>query len=139
MRFLAAILLTATTLAPTPASAAQVAATPQPRFVHHVFFYLKRPGNAQDKARLAAALQRLSRAPTIRSHQIGEHAGTTRAVVQRGYDMSWTLTFDSAADQEAYQVDPIHLDFVRENEGLWSRVVVYDTVPRPTLKPSVGS
>ncbi|HTG37315.1 Dabb family protein [Sphingomonas sp.] len=116
-------------IAPTCGAVAQASAAPQPQFVHHVFFYLKRPGNVQDKARLAAALERLARAPTIRSYQVGEHAGTTRAVIERGYDLSWTLTFDSAADQEAYQVDPIHLDFVRENEGLWSRVVVYDTVP----------
>lgn len=110
-------------------AAAQGRAKAEGRFLHHVFFYLAKPGDAADKARLVAALRRLSAAPTIRSYQIGEHAGTTRDVIERGYDVSWTLAFDNAADQEAYQVAPIHERFVAENSALWSKVVVYDTVP----------
>jgi hypothetical protein len=116
-------------IVPTAAWAAQGRAKAEGRFLHHVFFYLKKPGDAADKAKLVAALRRLSAAPTIRTVQIGEHAGTTRDVIERGYDVSWTLGFDNAADQEAYQVDPIHLRFVEENSALWSKVVVYDTVP----------
>lgn len=111
------------------AQAGQRGAVAEKRFLHHVFFFLKRPGNAEDASKLAAALQALSRAPQIRSYQIGRHAGTTRGVVERGYDLSWTVAFDSAADEAAYQDDPIHLAFVRDNAALWSRVVVYDTVP----------
>ncbi len=112
-----------------PAGAGQGGATAERRFIHHVFFTLKRPGNAEDRAKLIAALRKLAATPTIRSYQIGQHAGTTRDVVQRGYDLSWTLTFDSPADQEAYQDHPIHLEFVRDNAALWSKVVVYDTMP----------
>ena len=112
-----------------PAKAGQGDATPERRFIHHVLFTLKRPGNAEDRDRLIAALRKLAATPTIRSFQIGEHAGTTRDVIQRGYDLSWTLTFDTAADQAAYQDHPIHLDFVRDNAALWSNVVVYDTIP----------
>lgn len=120
------LLLAATTV---PAQGGQAGAAPERRFIHHVFFTLKRPGNAEDRAKLIAALEKLAATPTIRSYQIGRHAGTTRDVVQRGYDLSWTLTFDNAADQEAYQGHPIHLDFVRDNAALWSGVLVYDTVP----------
>lgn len=133
MRFRTTHLLAVAAIAalaiPGAALAAQAGATPEKRVLHHVFFYLKRPGNAEDKAKLAAALQKLSAAKTIRTYQIGQHSGTTRDVIERGYDLSWTLGFDSAADQESYQVDPIHLKFVEENSALWSRVVVYDTVP----------
>jgi hypothetical protein len=120
------LLIAAATL---PAQAGQTGAVAERRFIHHVFFTLKRPGNAEDRAKLIAALERLAATPTIRSYQIGRHAGTTRDVIQRGYDLSWTLAFDSAADQAAYQDHPIHLDFVRDNAALWSKVVVYDTVP----------
>ncbi|WP_315762156.1 Dabb family protein [Sphingomonas sp. Y38-1Y] len=116
---------------PGAAVAKQAAATAEPRFIHHVFFTLKRPGNAGDRARLIAALRKLMATPVIRTYQIGQHAGTTRDVVQRGYDVSLTLTFDSPADQETYQDHPIHLAFVRDNAALWSKVVVYDTVPVP--------
>jgi hypothetical protein len=120
------LLIAASTL---PAQAGQSGAIAERRFIHHVFFTLKRPGNIEDRAKLIAALKKLAATPTIRSYQIGQHGGTTRDVVQRGYDLSWTLTFDSPADQEAYQDHPIHLDFVRDNAALWSKVVVFDTVP----------
>lgn len=126
-QMLGAGMLAAATL--LPAQAQQAGAAAERRFIHHVFFTLKRPGNAEDRAKLIAALQKLAATPTIRSYQIGQHAGTTRDVVQRGYDLSWTLTFDSPADQEAYQDHPIHVEFVRDNAALWSKVVVYDTVP----------
>lgn len=120
------LLIAASTL---PAQAGRSGAIAERRFIHHVFFTLKRPGNIEDRAKLIAALKKLAATPTIRSYQIGQHAGTTRDVVQRGYDLSWTLTFDSPADQEAYQDHPIHLAFVRDNAALWSKVVVFDTVP----------
>lgn len=128
-KWIAAAAGAAALILPAAALAMQRAAPAEARFIHHVFFYLKQPGDAADKAKLIAALKRLSAAPTIRSYQIGQHAGTTRDVIERGYDVSWTLTFDSAADQESYQEDPIHLRFVDENASLWSKVVVYDTVP----------
>lgn len=126
-QFLAGGLLIAASV--LPAHAGQSGAVAERRFIHHVFFTLKRPGNVEDRTRLITALKKLAATPTIRSYQIGQHAGTTRDVIQRGYDLSWTLTFDSAADQAAYQDHPIHLDFVRDNAALWSKVVVYDTVP----------
>lgn len=112
-----------------PAQAGRADTVAERRFIHHVFFTLKRPGNAEDRAKLITALRKLAATPTIRSYQIGQHAGTTRDVIERGYDLSWTLTFDNAADQAAYQVHPIHLAFVRDNAALWAKVVVYDTVP----------
>jgi hypothetical protein len=48
-------------------------------------------------------------------------------VIDRSYAVSWVLTFDDKADQDAYQVDPIHLRFVDECSPLWERVVVYDS------------
>jgi hypothetical protein len=36
--------------------------------------------------------------------------------------------FDDRAGQDAYQVDPIHVKFVEENQHLWNKVIVYDSV-----------
>jgi len=65
---------------------------------------------------------------TIRRFHIGKPAGTSREVIDASYSASWCLTFDSAADQDSYQVDPIHLKFVEECKNLWKKVVVYDSV-----------
>lgn len=108
------------------AAPARSAELPQ-KFVHHVYFWLKQPDNAGDKARLIEGLRKLSRVGTIRTHHIGTPAATDREVIDRSYAVSWMLTFDSKADQDAYQVDPIHLRFVDECAPLWERVVVYDS------------
>ena len=96
--------------------------------IHHVFFWLNKPGNAEDLAALVTGLQKLSSAKSIHQYHIGKHAGTDREVIDGSYDVSWCLVFKSKEDQDGYQVDPVHLDFVKECAHLWRKVVVYDTV-----------
>ena len=36
------------------------------------------------------------------------------------------MTFDSVADQEAYQPHPLHKAFIERCGHLWEKVVVYD-------------
>jgi len=97
-------------------------------FIHHVFFWLKNPDNSSEKDQLAAGLNTLlSIQPHIAAH-VGVPAGTSRGVIDTSYDFSLLLTFETAEDEQAYQVHPIH-DAFRENcEHLWSKVVVYDSV-----------
>ena len=97
-------------------------------FVHHVFFWLKNPQNASDQAALIAGLEKLKAAPPIGTAHIGLPADTNRAVIDASYQVSWLLLFNTAADQAAYQTDPIHLQFVAECSPLWERVLVYDSV-----------
>lgn len=97
-------------------------------FIHHVFFWLKDPASEADKAALIAGLEKLSKVTTIRQFHIGGPAATSRGVIDNSYSISWMLIFDNAADQDSYQVDPIHLKFVEECSSLWSKVVVYDSV-----------
>jgi hypothetical protein len=106
------------------------AATPlDATLVHHVFFWLKNPGSAEDRAQLIAGLKTLDKIGVIRSMHIGVPAPTEkRDVVDNSYDVSELMTFDTAADQKAYQDHPLHLAFVVKCEHLWSKVVVYDVV-----------
>jgi len=97
-------------------------------FVHHVFFYLKHH-NANNVQSLVEGLKKLSAATTIREFHIGIPADTNREVIERSYSVSWLLFFANAADQDSYQTDPVHLDFIDKCKHLWSRVVVYDSVP----------
>jgi len=100
-------------------------------FVHHVYFWLQRPDRAEDRAALVAGLQKLSKVSTIRQYHIGVPAATDRGVIDNSYSVSWMLIFDTPEDQDSYQVDPIHLQFVKECSSLWSKVVVYDTIDVP--------
>ena len=98
------------------------------QFIHHVFFWLNNPGSDHDKKSLIEGLQKLSKVSTIRSFHIGIPASTRRDVIDSSYSVSWLLFFENAADQDSYQTDPIHLEFVKECKHLWKKVIVYDTV-----------
>jgi len=97
-------------------------------FIHHVYFWLKNSDSKEDKAKLIEGLKKLSSAGTIKQHYIGVPAATNRDVIDTTYSVSWLLFFDNAADQDSYQIDPIHLKFVEECSMLWKKVIVYDTV-----------
>ncbi|MDQ6901698.1 MAG: Dabb family protein [Bacteroidota bacterium] len=97
-------------------------------FIHHVFFWLKNPGSAEDAQDLIKGLQKLSSASTIKYFHIGKAAATNRDVIENTYALSWLLIFDNKEDQDFYQTDPVHLKFIEECSHLWSKVVVYDTI-----------
>src|SRR5205814_6189264 len=97
-------------------------------FIHHVFFWLKNSDSKEDNDALVNGLKKLSAVKTIRQFHIGVPASTNRAVIDRSYSVSWCLIFDNEEDEENYQADPIHLNFVKECSHLWSKVVVYDSV-----------
>jgi hypothetical protein len=98
-----------------------------PPVVHHVFFWLRNPDSKEDLAKLLAGLRTLAGIDTVRGIHIGVPAETEqRGVVDGSYSASELLFFDDVAGQNAYQVHPIHKQFVADCEHLWQRVVVYD-------------
>ncbi len=97
-------------------------------FIHHVYFWLADPVSAENKKALIEGLKKLSVVKTIQRYSIGVPANTSRDVIDSSYSVSWILIFNNAADQDSYQVDPIHLRFVDECKHLWKKVQVYDTI-----------
>lgn len=97
-------------------------------FVHHVYFWLKNPGNEADKAKLVEGLETLTKIKEIKMAHIGVPASTNRSVIERGYAVSWLLFFDSLETEEVYQKHPVHLKFVENYSHLWEKVIVYDSV-----------
>lgn len=97
------------------------------RVVHHVFFWLKNPGLEADRKQLIEGLKTLSAIKEVKDLLIGTPASTEkREVVDNSYDVSELMYFDSAKEQDAYQVHPIHKAFVKKYSHLWEKVVVYD-------------
>jgi len=97
-------------------------------FIHHVYFWLNNPDSKEDLAALLAGLDKLAAVETIAQYHIGKPAATSREVIDGSYSVSWCLIFNTKEDQDSYQVDPIHLNFVKECSHLWRRVVVYDSI-----------
>jgi hypothetical protein len=97
-------------------------------FVHHVYFWLKNPGSATDRAKLVEGLTMLTEIPVLKKWHIGVPADTHREVVDRSYAISWLTIFKDKAAEEVYQVHPVHQKFVEEYAHLWNKVVVYDSV-----------
>jgi hypothetical protein len=97
--------------------------------IHHVYFWLKEPNNKTHKKQLVEALNELIKVETIKISHIGFPAGTeSRDVVDHSYSVSYMVMFDDQAGQDAYQVHPIHKKFVDDNQHLWEKVIVYDSV-----------
>jgi hypothetical protein len=97
-------------------------------FVHHVYFWAKNPGNAEERARLLKGLQTLTGIEVVKMSHIGVPATTNRSVIDTSYAFSLLLIFDNLQHQEAYQVHPIHVKFVEDCASLWEKVIVYDSV-----------
>ncbi|MCW3088527.1 MAG: Dabb family protein [Sediminibacterium sp.] len=97
-------------------------------FIHHVYFWLTTPGSKEEHAALHAGLVALSEVPSIRQFHIGVPASTNREVIETSYSFSWLAVFNTREEQDAYQVDPIHLHFVDTCKHLWQKVIVYDSV-----------
>ncbi len=100
-------------------------------FVHQVYFWLKNPGSPSDAAKLLEGMETLTKIGVIQQYHVGKPAGTSREVIDGTYTYSWLTVFATAADQDAYQVDPIHLAFVENYKHLWSKVIVYDSIDLP--------
>jgi len=101
---------------------------PASLFVHHVYFWLKNPGSADDRARLLKGLQTLPTINVIKTAHVGVPADTNRSVIDASYHFSLLLLFNNRQDQDAYQTHPTHLKFVEDCSALWTKVIVYDSV-----------
>jgi hypothetical protein len=98
------------------------------QFIHHVFFWLKKPVTTEARKQFEEGLRKLVKVETIVDHHLGIPAGTNRTVIDGSYTYSLLLTFSNREDHDVYQSHPIHLGFIEENSALWERVVVYDTI-----------
>ncbi|GAA3655674.1 Dabb family protein [Flavivirga jejuensis] len=96
--------------------------------VHHVFFWLKNPDSLEDKQLLINGIKTLKTIEQVEDIHIGIPASTeNRDVVDNSYSVTEMLIFANEADEATYQNHPIHLDFVKNHQHLWDKVLVYDS------------
>jgi len=97
-------------------------------FVHHVFFWLKEPKNAEARKAFEKGIHALVKVPQIQSYHIGTPVESPREVVDDSFTYSYIAFFKNGADQDIYQTHPIHLKFVEDCQHLWEKVIVYDAI-----------
>ena len=100
----------------------------EPGFVHAVYFWLKKDNPELVKEFIEVGLPELAKVPSIQSVSWGPPAGTPREVVDNSYDLAWIVNFANAEDQDKYQVDPLHVEFVEKYKSIFDRVQVYDNI-----------
>jgi len=95
---------------------------------HQVYFWLKNPDSAEDRTELIQGIKTLRKIESVRKLTIGVVAATEkRSVIDDTWSVSELALFTDLAGEAAYQVHPIHLDFVKNYSHLWSKVVIYDS------------
>lgn len=98
-------------------------------FTHVVYFWLNNPEDEQDRLDFETSLKKfVNNSKYAQTKFIGIPANTPREVVDNSYTYSLILSFPSKEDQEKYQKEQAHLDFIKEASHLWNKVQVYDSV-----------
>ncbi|MFK8007091.1 MAG: Dabb family protein [Saprospiraceae bacterium] len=110
----------------------KAAATPiqdETGFIHTVFFWMNENITEEQKANFAKnGLGELVKVSSIYKSYFGPPAKTPREVVDNSYDFALICHFKNKEDQDAYQIDPIHLKFIEDFKDLWKSVIVYDNL-----------
>lgn len=100
-----------------------------PKLMHTVYVWLK---DDLDKDEMRAFLDDAMKIGDIESvarFRLGKAAKTEeRAIVDNTYTIAMNIEFNSIQDQKAYQDDSIHVEFVKNNNDRWDKVIVYDNV-----------
>ena len=96
-------------------------------FVHVVLFWLNDgTSEAQRRALEGDCFELLGKIKSVRNLWAGRAAMTPREVVDNSYDLGLCVVLDDTAGHDAYQVDPLHKEFIARNKPNWERVQVYD-------------
>jgi len=98
-------------------------------FIHHVFFWLKEPANAEHRDLFLKEVKKLGGIPTVKQFAAGTPVGTPRDVVDNSWTFDLLVTFEDKAGWQVYNDHQIHLDFIKDAGHVWEKVLVYDSYP----------
>ena len=95
--------------------------------IHSVYFWLKPKLTKAQRAEFRRAVESLSGIKAVEKTYVGSPAATERRlIIDATYDIALTVVCKNVAAHDAYQVDPIHLAFVKKCQAFWTRVQIYD-------------
>ena len=95
--------------------------------IHTVFFWLKNDLDGAGRSHFFKGVEKLGTISSVEHNFIGTPANTTkRPVVDDSYDCALTVVLKDLEQHDAYQVDPIHLEFIKDCAHLWEKVQIFD-------------
>jgi hypothetical protein len=95
---------------------------------HNVYFWLKPELTSAQRAEFRRGVESLAGIKAVDLVTVGVPAKTgARPVIDASYDIALIVQCRDLAAHDAYQVDPLHLEFVAKFKTYWSRVVIYDS------------
>jgi hypothetical protein len=96
-------------------------------FSHVVIFWTDPSIPTAADELLAGMEQYLRPIPGSLHFHIGKMVPSERPVVDQSYQVALNLVFPDKATQDAYQVHPLHIDFVEKVfKKVCQRVIIYD-------------
>jgi len=99
--------------------------------MHDVYFSLKDSSAAARVTLVAACYKYLKDHPGVIFFAAGTRAEELkREVNDLAFDVSLHILFQSKAAHDRYQTNVRHQQFIRENQGNWARVRVFDSYVR---------
>lgn len=94
--------------------------------IHTVLFWLKKDLTEDQTSEFTKALEAMKGIQHADAVYIGTPAATEkRPVIDTSYDYCLTVLLKNVAAHDAYQIDPIHTEFLK-NKDLWEQVKIYD-------------
>ncbi len=118
--------ITSTALAGAAIFAGSMTEEKKAFIIHHVFFWLKDPTDA-NRQLLLQGIRGLKKISQVKKLYAGIPASTEkRDVVENSYHVSELLFFEDLEGQSAYQAHPLHQEFIKNYSHLWDKVLVYD-------------
>lgn len=97
------------------------------KFVHVVNFYLKPGLSAEDVKKFENGVSSLGKIESLLVFNVGKPASTDRPVIDKSYSYCLLTVFNDRAGHDLYQEAPIHLEFIKNCEHLWEKVVIFDS------------
>ncbi|MBO9152800.1 Dabb family protein [Chitinophaga sp. GCM10012297] len=97
------------------------------KFVHVVNFYLKPGLSASDVKKFEECVSSLGKIESLIVFNVGKPADTDRTVIDKSYSYCLLTVFNDLAGHDVYQEHPVHLEFIKNCNMLWDKVVVFDS------------
>ncbi len=95
--------------------------------IHSVYFWLKPGLTDAQRADFRRGVESLAFIEAVEKIYVGAPAATgQRPIIDDSYSVALTVLCKDIAAHDAYQVDPIHLAFVKNFSACWTRVQIYD-------------
>ncbi len=96
--------------------------------VHSVYFWLKEGLSDEERASFRRGVESLNGIEEVKAMYVGTPAPTDRPVVDRSYSVALTVVLDDMNAHDAYQVHPLHKEFLDQFAAYWDKVVIYDAM-----------